>query len=90
MHDSRYSGAHLMLAFLAGAVGGACAALLTAPQSGAATRESLRGLAHDTRDRMGRMPGAVQQAYRRASVAAREAFMEALEHEAPATERVES
>jgi hypothetical protein len=31
MSDDRYGGAHLLLAFMAGAVVGACAAVLTAP-----------------------------------------------------------
>jgi len=78
-----YSGAHLMLAFIAGAVGGAAVALLTAPQPGGETRETLRGWAGDAQGQATRIPHALQQAYRRASVAAKEAFTEAL-RDAPA------
>ena len=81
--NSGYSGAHLMLAFIAGAVGGVAVALLTAPQAGGETRESLRGWAGDAQGQATRIPRAVQQAYQRASVAAKEAFTEALK-EAPA------
>ena len=77
--QNRYSGAHLMLAFLAGAVGGACAALLSAPQSGGETRDTLRGWARDAQLNAGRVPTAVKSAYERATVAAKEAFTEALE-----------
>lgn len=76
--ENRYSGAHLILAFLAGAVGGACAALLTAPQSGTETRSSLRGWARDAQGSAGRVPDALRSAYKRATVAAKEAFTEAL------------
>ncbi len=76
--ENRYSGAHLMLAFLAGAVGGVCAALLTAPQAGSETRASLRGWARDAQDSAGKVPEALRSAYRRATLAAKEAFTEAL------------
>ena len=42
-----YGGAHLMLAFIAGAAAGAAAALLTAPRPGTETREAVRGWARD-------------------------------------------
>ena len=77
--ENRYSGAHLMLAFLAGAVGGACAALLTAPQSGSEARDSLRGWAREAQGSAGRVPEALRSAYQRASVAAKQAFTEALQ-----------
>jgi len=68
-----------MLAFLAGAVGGACAALLLAPQAGDQTRESLRGWARDAESKAGRMPVAMRSAFERASVAAKSAFSEAMQ-----------
>ncbi len=79
--DRGYSGAHLMLAFLAGAVGGACVALLSSPRSGQQIRQSLRGWAHETQGKAVRVPEALRSAYGRASVAARDAFSEALRDE---------
>ncbi len=89
MNHDGYSGAHLMLAFLAGTVGGACAALLMAPQSGTETRDVLRTWTRDAQDRAGgwargaqgtaaRVPTALRLAYSQASEAARQAFTEAL------------
>lgn len=81
--SNRYSGAHLLVAFLAGAAAGAIAAYLTAPQSGHETRETLRGWARDAREKAVRVPHAVRSAYDKASVAAKEAFVQALKSEAP-------
>jgi gas vesicle protein len=77
MNGNGNGGAHLILAFLAGAVTGACAALLIAPQS--ETRDSLRGWARDAESKAGRVPLAVKNAAQRASEAARTAFNEAMQ-----------
>lgn len=77
-HSDGYSGAHIVLAFLAGAVGGAAAALLTAPQSGQDTRDTLRGWARDAQSTAPKLPSALNRAYREATNAAREAFTQAL------------
>ena len=74
----RYTGAHIMMAFLGGAIAGAAIAFLTAPQSGRETRESLKGWTREARDRAGRLPHAVREASTRATQAAREAFTESL------------
>jgi gas vesicle protein len=79
MNGNGNGGAHLILAFLAGAVTGACAALLIAPQSGDETRDSLRGWARDAESKAGRVPLAVKNAAQRASEAARTAFNEAMQ-----------
>ena len=76
--NSRYTGAHLLAAFLGGAIAGAAIALLTTPQSGRETREQIRGLSGEVRDKAGRIPHAVRDASVRATHAAREAFSEAL------------
>lgn len=52
MSDDRgCSGAGVALAFILGGVLGGCLALLFAPESGRRTRERLRDLAADVRDR---------------------------------------
>jgi len=71
-----YGGAHLLLAFIAGGLAGAAAALLLAPQSGAETRESLRGWTRDAQGKAVRVPEALRRAYREASEAAKKAFSE--------------
>lgn len=75
-HHERYGGGHLLLAFIAGGIAGAAAALLLAPQSGAQTRDQLRGFARDARGKAVRVPGALQRAYHDASEAAKKAFSE--------------
>ena len=77
--QNRYGVAHLLLAFMAGAVAGACAAVLTAPQSGSETRDTLRGWARDAQGRAPRLPDALRGAYLEATAAAKKAFVEALE-----------
>jgi gas vesicle protein len=71
-----YGGAHLLLAFIAGGIAGATAALLLAPQSGAETRDALRTWSRDARGRAVRLPEALRRAYRDASEAAKKAFSE--------------
>jgi gas vesicle protein len=46
-----YSGAGVALGFILGGVVGACLALVFAPESGRRTRERLRDLASDVRDK---------------------------------------
>ena len=75
-HHENYGGGHLLLAFIAGGIAGAVAALLLAPQSGSETREQLRGFAHDARGKAARVPVAMRRAYRDASDAAKKAFNE--------------
>jgi gas vesicle protein len=79
MANNNYSGAHLIIAFLAGAAAGAAVALLTAPQAGSETRDTVRGWARDAHGRVEKIPMAVREAYGRATTAARDAFVEALE-----------
>ncbi len=81
--DSRYGGAHLLIAFLAGAAAGAAVAFLTAPRSGRETRAKVRAWAQDVGDKATRFPGAMKDAYGRAAGAAKEAFAEALREDAP-------
>jgi len=76
--SNRYGGAHLLIAFLAGAAAGAVVAYLTAPRSGRETRENLKEWAGDVRGKAVRVPHAVREAYSKASEAAKTAFVEAL------------
>jgi gas vesicle protein len=80
---NRYGGAHLLIAFLAGAAAGAAAAYLTTPRSGRESREQLKGWAGDVREKTARVPHAVREAYARASEAAKQAFAEALKATPP-------
>ncbi len=61
VHDGFGMGG-LLLAFLGGAVAGAAAALLTAPQSGAETRAGIGRLALRPKALVGRIPEAVADA----------------------------
>jgi gas vesicle protein len=72
--DNSYSGAHVLLAFVAGAVTGAAVALLTAPQSGSDTRESIRGWAREGQATAVRLPETLAAAYHRAVDAAKRTF----------------
>lgn len=67
---------HVMLALLGGAAAGAAVAYLTAPRAGAATRRRLAGIADNVGDTATRVPEALQKA----TQAAKEAFLEALEN----------
>lgn len=69
-----YTGTHLLLAFAGGAAVGAGIALLTAPRSGAETRQALADRAHSGTEKAKKLPGAVKSA----GSAAREAFSEAI------------
>lgn len=68
---------HIFLALMGGAIAGAGVAYLTAPGSGQETRQRMRLMAQDSTDTVKHLPEAV----RRASEAARDAFVEALELE---------
>jgi len=76
--NDRYGGAHLLIAFLAGAAAGAAVALLTAPQSGRETRAKVRSWTQDLGSKAQKVPGAVHEAYDRAAEAARRAFTDAM------------
>ena len=69
-----FSGGQMALAFLGGAAAGAVVALLTAPQSGAKSREQIRDRVMASRDRVAQVPDALQGAL----AAARDAFNESL------------
>lgn len=66
---------HVMLALLGGAAAGAAVAYLTAPRAGAVTRRRLAGLADNASDTVTRVPEALQKA----TQAAKDAFLEAME-----------
>jgi gas vesicle protein len=72
----------IVLSFLAGAATGAAVALLTAPQSGRDTRRKLKHFTEDLAERATRVPPALQEAYRRATEAGKEAFVRTLEQPA--------
>jgi gas vesicle protein len=74
-----YGGAHLLIAFLAGAAAGAAVALMTAPKAGSETRDTLKHWAKDAQSTMERVPTALKDAYDKATVAAKEAFTESIE-----------
>ncbi len=63
-----------VLLFLGGAAIGATAALLTAPTSGRETRRKLKQLSGDLAHKVSRVAPAIQEAYKKASVAGKEAF----------------
>lgn len=86
---SHYSGAHLLIAFLAGAATGAAVALLTAPLPGREARESVRDWAKEAQGRVERVPRAVRSAYTEAARAARDAFVEAFEAQETAVQEAE-
>lgn len=80
MNDNQRDGfhaGHLLLAMMGGAIAGAGVAYLTAPATGEQTRSRMRLMAHDTNMAFQRMPDAL----RRATDAAREAFVGALDME---------
>jgi gas vesicle protein len=70
-----------LLAFMAGAVTGAAAALLAAPRSGQETRAQLRLRARGAGEKARELPEALRFAAMRAAQAAQESFAAALEPE---------
>jgi gas vesicle protein len=63
-----------VLLLLGGAAIGATAALLTAPTSGREARRKLKQLSGDLAHKVSRVAPAMQEAYRKASLAGKEAF----------------
>jgi gas vesicle protein len=72
-----------MVAFALGALAGAAAALLLAPQSGEKTRRKVRDTVRRARESLGDLPGTVGSSWRRAARAARTALDDALEDRHP-------
>jgi gas vesicle protein len=78
MSNSDFTSAHVMLAFLTGAAAGAAVAFLTAPRSGADTRQWITDSMASRRDEIGKLPPALRAAYDAATEAAKDAYREAL------------
>lgn len=76
--SDRFSGSHVLVAFLAGAAAGAVVALLTAPKSGRETREDIKDFGRNFAGTAQKVPGAL----RSASTAAAEAFTETMKSNA--------
>jgi gas vesicle protein len=76
--ENNWGGGSVFTAFIVGAACGAVAALLTAPQTGAETREQVREFTRVTGRKARNIPFELQGAWRRAVDAARSAFDEAL------------
>ena len=72
--NTGFSMGQMMMALLGGAAAGAAVALLTAPQSGAKTRQMLRDRAMASGESATRFPKAIQGAV----AAGRDAFAESL------------
>ena len=85
--NNSYSGAHLLLAFIAGGIAGAAIALLAAPQSGTETRDTIRGLAKNAQGKAVKVPIALRRAYADASDAAKKAFSAAFAERAAVAEQ---
>jgi gas vesicle protein len=86
--DNAYSGAHLLVTFMAGAAAGVVAALLLAPQSGTESRNQIRGWAKEAQSKAGRLPKAVKAAYSEAAHSAKDAFTDAFNRQQERDERV--
>ncbi len=71
---NQYGGAHLFLAFLAGATAGAAVAAMVSQEGG---REQLRRWGREVGDRASALSGSAREALGRASEAAREAYASA-------------
>jgi gas vesicle protein len=67
------------IAFALGALAGAAAALLLAPQSGAKTRRKVRDTVRKARESLGDLRGSVESSWRRAARAARTVLDDALD-----------
>ena len=76
--ENNWGGGSVITAFILGAACGAVAALLTAPQTGAETREQVREFTRRTGRKARNIPFELQGAWHRAVDAARHAFDEAL------------
>ncbi len=74
MSDSNFNSAHMMLAFLGGAVTGAAVAYLTAPRSGAEARQWLTDSLALRKEEIAKLPPRLRAAYNAAADAARTAY----------------
>lgn len=77
---SGFSGGQVLLGFLTGAAAGAVAAFLSAPRSGEQTRDRMRQLADEGRERAHRLPAALANATEAAKGAFTQAMTEADQH----------
>ena len=71
------------MAFALGALAGAAAALLLAPQSGQKTRRKVRDTVRKARESLGDLPGTIGSSWRRATRAARTVLDDVLEDRQP-------
>lgn len=78
MSNNDSGAAQVLLAFLTGAAVGAGVALLTAPRSGADTRQWITDSMATRRDEISRLPPALRAAYDAATEAAKAAYKENL------------
>jgi gas vesicle protein len=78
-YESGFSGMGVLMAFIGGAAAGAAAALLLTPKTGIETRENLRKIAGDAKDKVARAPKALREAYAQGAEVAKEAFTGAYE-----------
>ncbi len=80
--NNGFSAGHVVMAFAGGAALGAAVALLTAPQSGAKTREMIRDRALSSAENATRLPRALQGAVGAASDAFSDALAKGVDHHA--------
>jgi len=78
MSNNDLNSAHLLLAFLGGAAIGAGFAYLTAPRTGADTRQWITDNLATRRDEISKLPPALRAAYDAATEAAKTAYKESL------------
>jgi gas vesicle protein len=78
MASNDFTSAHVLLAFLSGAAVGAGVAFLTAPHSGADTRQWITDSMANKRDEISKLPPALRAAYDAATEAAKGAYKENL------------
>ena len=88
--ENNWGGGSVFTAFILGAACGAVAALLTAPQTGAETREQVRDFTRMAGRKARNIPFEMQGAWRRAVDAARSAFDEAVTQADNAASSLES
>jgi gas vesicle protein len=72
----------MLLAFLGGAAAGAAIGYLTAPRSGAETRQWMRDSIAAKREEIASLPPAMRAAYDAATSAAKEAYKESMADQA--------